>query len=136
MGVQLVLYPVSTGVWLQGFVAGLLNSLVVLGMFLVYRANRVVNFAQASIGTYPAALAIGLFLFGAPALGVSLGMGAVAALAMAGSAATLLGWRGRRVAVAAGLVFVGSVAGLWVSAHSGTGARCSPVWWWRPGSAS
>ena len=119
VGVQLVLYPVSTGVWLQGFVAGLLNSLVVLGMFLVYRANRVVNFAQASIGTYPAALAIGLFLFGAPALGVSLGMGAVAALAMAGSAATLLGWRGRRVAVAAGLVFVGSVAGLWVSAHLG-----------------
>src|SRR6478735_5601649 len=78
LAVQLVFYPVSLGVWVQGLVSGLLNSLVVLGMMLVYRANRVVNFAQASIGTYPSALAIGVLIFGAPALGVSVGMGVVA----------------------------------------------------------
>src|SRR6478609_11762678 len=99
IAVQLVLYPVSLGVWTQGVVAGLLNSLVVLGMMLVYRANRVVNFAQASIGTYPSALAIGLLLFGAPAIGVSIGMGAVAGLVVGGSALLLLGWPMARVAV-------------------------------------
>jgi len=114
IAVQLVLYPVSLGVWTQGVVAGLLNSLVVLGMMLVYRANRVVNFAQASIGTYPSALAIGVLIFGAPALGVSIGMGAVAALVVAASAALLLGWSVGRAAVVGAVVLVGTVVGLWV----------------------
>ena len=50
---QMVLFPVPLGVSLQGVVLGLLNALVVLGLILVYRANRVVNLAQASIGTFP-----------------------------------------------------------------------------------
>jgi ABC-type branched-subunit amino acid transport system ATPase component/ABC-type branched-subunit amino acid transport system permease subunit len=111
--VQLVLYPVALGVWVQGLVSGLLNSLVVLGMMLVYRANRVVNFAQASIGTYPSALAIGLFTFGAPALGVSIGMGAVAALVIGGSTMLVLGWPLGRAAAGGVVVLVGTVAGLW-----------------------
>ena len=110
---QLVLYPVSLGVWTQGLVSGLLNSLVVLGMMLVYRANRVVNFAQASIGTYPSALAIGLLIFGAPAVGVSIGMGFVAALVIGGSAMLLLGWPLGRAALVGAVVLVGTVVGLW-----------------------
>jgi len=114
IAVQLVLYPVSPGVWTQGLVSGLLNSLVVLGMMLVYRANRVVNFAQASIGTYPSALAIGLLIFGAPAFGVSIGMGAVAALVIGGCAMVLLGWPLVRAAAVGAVVLVGTVVGLWV----------------------
>jgi ABC-type branched-subunit amino acid transport system ATPase component/ABC-type branched-subunit amino acid transport system permease subunit len=115
IAVQLLLYPVSLGVWVQGLVAGLLNSLVVLGMMLVYRANRVVNFAQASIGTFPSALAIGLLIFGAPAVGVSLGMGAIAALVIGGSAALLLGWSLGRSAAVGAVVLVGTVVGLWAA---------------------
>jgi len=66
VALQLVAFPVPAGVWLQGLVIGLLNALVVLGMMLVYRANRVINLAQASIGTFPSAVAIGVILLGAP----------------------------------------------------------------------
>ncbi|MGN6692817.1 MAG: ABC transporter permease subunit, partial [Aquihabitans sp.] len=113
LAVQLVRYPVPLGVWTQGLVSGLLNSLVVLGMMLVYRANRVVNFAQASIGTYPSALAIGLFTFGAPALGISIGMGAVAAVVIGGSAMLLLGWPLVKSATVGAVVLAGTVVGLW-----------------------
>ncbi|MFN8018773.1 MAG: ATP-binding cassette domain-containing protein [Acidimicrobiales bacterium] len=116
---QLLLCPVPLGVWLQGLVSGLLGALVVLGMMLVYRANRVINFAQASIGTYPSALAIGLLIFGAPAVGVTLGMGVVAGITMGISGAALLGWGWRRAGVVATLCAVGSVLGLYASAALG-----------------
>lgn len=57
---QLVLFPLPAGAWLQGVVLGLLDMLVALGITLVWRANRVLNFAQADFGTFPAALAVGL----------------------------------------------------------------------------
>ena len=57
--VQLVLYPLPAGVWLLGFVLGMLGSLVALGLALVQRANRVINFAQADLGTVPTAFAYG-----------------------------------------------------------------------------
>ncbi|MCU1358401.1 MAG: hypothetical protein JWM89_3819 [Acidimicrobiales bacterium] len=68
LAVQLVWFPVPLGVSLQGVVLGLLNAMVVLGLVLVYRANRVINLAQASIGTFPATLAGAVVLFGAPSL--------------------------------------------------------------------
>lgn len=58
--VQLVLYPVPLGVWVQGVVLGALNALLALGLALVYRASRILNFAQADFGTAPAVLAWGL----------------------------------------------------------------------------
>jgi ABC-type branched-subunit amino acid transport system ATPase component/ABC-type branched-subunit amino acid transport system permease subunit len=119
VAVQLVAYPVSTGVWLQGLVSGLLNALVVLGMLLVYRANRVVNLAQASIGTFPSAIAIGLVLFGAPGLAASCGMGVVSSLVLGLAAATVLGWRPARVGVVAAVAFAGTVGGLWVADRLG-----------------
>ena len=87
---------------------------------LVYRANRVVNFAQASIGTFPSALAIGLLLFGAPALGVSIGMGAGRGAGdrrQRRGAARAGGWR--RAAIVGAVVLVGTVVGLWVNAELG-----------------
>ena len=43
---------------LTGVVYGALNALVAIGIVLVYRANRVVNFAQAEFGSVAAVLAI------------------------------------------------------------------------------
>ena len=50
------------GVVLQGIVLGSLTGLSALGLVLVYRSSRVVNFAQAALGGAAAALAIQLFL--------------------------------------------------------------------------
>jgi branched-chain amino acid transport system permease protein len=46
------------GVLLYGAVIGCLYGLIAVGVVLVYRANRVVNFAQAGLGAVPAVLAL------------------------------------------------------------------------------
>lgn len=68
LGFQVAFFPIPLGVSLQGAVLGLINAMVVLGLILVYRTNRVVNFAQASFGVFPAATAGAVVLFGAPGL--------------------------------------------------------------------
>ncbi len=108
----MVAFPVSPGVWLQGLVIGLLNALVVLGMMLVYRANRVINMAQASIGALPAALGIGLVIFGGPSLVVA-GWLALVVAALVGLAAWGLGradpTRALAIGLGAGLVVGGLI---------------------------
>jgi branched-chain amino acid transport system permease protein len=49
------------GVVLQGVVLGSLTGLSALGLVLVYRSSRVINFAQAALGSAAAAFAIQLF---------------------------------------------------------------------------
>ena len=49
---------VPAGIVAQGVVLGGLNSLIAMGLVLVYRAIRVINFAQAALGALGAALAI------------------------------------------------------------------------------
>jgi branched-chain amino acid transport system permease protein len=46
------------GVLLYGAVIGCLYGLIAVGLVLVHRANRVVNFAQAGLGAVPAVLAL------------------------------------------------------------------------------
>ncbi|MCU1375312.1 MAG: ABC-type branched-chain amino acid transport system, permease component [Actinomycetia bacterium] len=46
------------GVLLTGAVLGSLYGLIAIGLILVYRANRVVNFAQAGLGAVPAVVAL------------------------------------------------------------------------------
>ena len=46
------------GVLLYGAVIGCLYGLIAVGVVLVYRANRVVNFAQAGLGAAPAVVAL------------------------------------------------------------------------------
>src|SRR5687767_6675298 len=46
------------GVYLNGAIVGSLYGLVAVGLILVYRANRIINFAQASIGASPAVAGI------------------------------------------------------------------------------
>ena len=49
---------IPRGVIIGGMVIGSLYALVAMGIILVYRASRVINFAQASLGAVPATLAI------------------------------------------------------------------------------
>jgi branched-chain amino acid transport system permease protein len=57
VAVQQVLFPAPAGIVVRGLVVGGLTALVALGMALVYRANRIINFAQADLGLAPTVLA-------------------------------------------------------------------------------
>jgi branched-chain amino acid transport system permease protein len=61
--IQLVFFPLPLGNWIRGLVLGLLNAMLAMGMALIYRANRVVNFAQADLGSVPVALGAAFVLF-------------------------------------------------------------------------
>jgi ABC-type branched-subunit amino acid transport system ATPase component/ABC-type branched-subunit amino acid transport system permease subunit len=54
--VQQVAFPAPAGIVVRGVVVGGLTALVALGMALVYRANRIINFAQADLGLAPTIL--------------------------------------------------------------------------------
>ena len=54
---QQVLFPAPAGIVVRGVIVGGLTALIALGMALVYRANRIINFAQADLGFAPAVLA-------------------------------------------------------------------------------
>ncbi len=57
---QLLFFPVPPAIWAEGAILGLLGSLMAVGLALVFRLNRVVNFAQGDLGSAPAVLAYGL----------------------------------------------------------------------------
>ena len=46
------------GIYLSGAIVGCMHALVAIGLILVYRSNRIINFAQASLGATPAILAL------------------------------------------------------------------------------
>jgi branched-chain amino acid transport system permease protein len=79
LALQLLWFPVEIGAWTLGVVIGLLTALVALGLALIYRANRILNFAQGDLGTVPTTLSVGLIaITGLPVL-----VGLVAGLAAA-----------------------------------------------------
>lgn len=49
---------IPTEILLLGLVYGSLYALIGMGVILVYRANRIVNFAQAQLGSVPAVIAL------------------------------------------------------------------------------
>ena len=63
IGIQLIFFGLPFGLWLHGLVLGGLNAVMAVGMALIYRANRVVNFAQAELGTVPTAFSAAFILF-------------------------------------------------------------------------
>ncbi|MGA7759883.1 MAG: ABC transporter permease [Ilumatobacteraceae bacterium] len=82
VAVQLAFFGLPAGAWIRGVVLGLLIALLAVGMALVYRANRVINFAQADLGFVPTSLAVGLIVFsGLPYL-FGFGVGLAAAVAL------------------------------------------------------
>lgn len=60
VALSLVVFPTNIGPVTLGLVEGLLTALVALGLALVYRANRILNFAQGDLGTVPATISVGL----------------------------------------------------------------------------
>lgn len=79
---QLTVYPMPLGNWVHGGVLGLLNAMLAMGMALIYRANRVVNFAQADLGSVPTSFAAGLVLFWNWPYLIGLGVGLIGALVL------------------------------------------------------
>lgn len=56
-------YPLPWGAAIRGVTLGMLTALLALGLALVYRANRVLNFAQADLGSVPTSFAVALVVF-------------------------------------------------------------------------
>ena len=63
LAAQLVFFPVPAGVFLRGLIVGLLSALAALGLALIYRANRIINFAQTDLGSVPTSLGVYLIAF-------------------------------------------------------------------------
>jgi branched-chain amino acid transport system permease protein len=63
VAIQLIFYGMPLGLWLHGLVLGSLTAVMAIGMALIYRANRIINFAQAELGTVPTAFAAAFVLF-------------------------------------------------------------------------
>ena len=57
-----VLYPVPISSLVIGLFTGSLSALIAIGLVLVYRANRIVNFAQGELGGLAAVLAASLIV--------------------------------------------------------------------------
>ena len=55
-------FPAPVGVIVNGALVGGRVALIALGIALVYRANRVINFAAGDLGQLPASLAVLLVL--------------------------------------------------------------------------
>ena len=58
IAVQQIFFGVPLGIFVRGLIIGALGALVALGMALIYRANRILNFAQADLGTLPVVLVL------------------------------------------------------------------------------
>jgi len=78
--VQQVLFPAPAGVVLRGVIVGLLGALMAVGMGLIYRANRILNFAQSDLGGLPGALAVLLITFSGLNYFLAFAVGLVAAV--------------------------------------------------------
>ena len=61
--ISLAVFPVPAGVAVEGLILGLLGAMLAVGMALVYRANRILNFAQGELGTAPTVLAVSLVVY-------------------------------------------------------------------------
>src|SRR6188472_475277 len=57
-----ILYPAPSAILFLGLVLGSLSALVAMGLVLVYRANRIVNFAQGDMGAIASVLAASLYV--------------------------------------------------------------------------
>ena len=76
VAITVVWFPMPVGGFVSGVILGLLGALSALGLALIWRANRVVNFAQGDLGAVPATLAVLLItLTGLPwLLAMSIGL--------------------------------------------------------------
>ncbi len=78
IALQVIAFPLPVGAWISGAILGLTSALAAVALALIWRANRVVNFAMGDLGAFPATVAVLLItLSGLPWLvGVTIGLGA------------------------------------------------------------
>jgi branched-chain amino acid transport system permease protein len=81
LGVQLLWGP-PAGIVVQGAILGGLSALLALGLAFVYRAHRILNFAQGDLGAAPASLAVLLIVSSGVSWIVAFAIGVVAAVAL------------------------------------------------------
>src|SRR5262249_20230266 len=79
-GVTVWPFPAPLGVIINGALLGSRVALIALGIALVYRANRVINFAAGDLGQLPATLAVLLVLGWRWTYSASAAMGLVASV--------------------------------------------------------
>ncbi len=122
--VQFSLFRAPIGVVINGAVLGLITALVALAMFLIYRSNRVLNFAQGEFGLIPAVLSVMLIVeSGWPWL-LALLVGAVASVLLGGATEFLII---RRFFRAPRLIL--TVATLGLAQILAFNALRMPLWW-------
>jgi branched-chain amino acid transport system permease protein len=78
--VSLTLFPVPVGVAVEGLILGLLGAMVAVGMALIYRANRILNFVQGELGTAPTVLVVSLVVYAGWNYLLALSVGLVASV--------------------------------------------------------
>src|SRR5947209_169877 len=76
------LWDPPAGIVVQGALLGGVTALLSLGIALVYRANRIVNFAQGDLGAVPGALSVLLIVSSGASWLVAFTTGVVAALVL------------------------------------------------------
>jgi ABC-type branched-subunit amino acid transport system ATPase component/ABC-type branched-subunit amino acid transport system permease subunit len=79
---QQVLFPAPAAIVVRGLIVGGLTALVALGMALIYRANRIVNFAQADLGYAPTVVAFLLLAESGVPYPVAVAVGLASAVAV------------------------------------------------------
>jgi ABC-type branched-subunit amino acid transport system ATPase component/branched-subunit amino acid ABC-type transport system permease component len=84
LGMLFVVWPAPVSVLFLGVITGSLSALTAMGIVLVYRANKIVNFAQASLGAIAAVLAASLIAGPGWSFWVASAAGLLAALVLGG----------------------------------------------------
>jgi branched-chain amino acid transport system permease protein len=84
LALQLLVFPMPLGLLVRGAIVGSVTALVALGMALIYRTNRIVNFAQGDLGAAPAILVYLLLTEWGWPYPVAVASGALVAFALGG----------------------------------------------------
>ncbi|WP_040491493.1 ABC transporter permease [Ilumatobacter nonamiensis] len=122
--VQQLFFPAPAGALLAGVILGLITSLVSLGMYLVFRANRVLNFTAGELGLLPAVLTVMLVIESGMSWYLGFGIGFLAAAVLGVAVEFLII---RRFFDAPRLVV--TVATIGVAQLIGVCALFLPGWW-------
>ena len=77
-----ILYPAPLPILFLGFVLGSISALIAMGIVLIYRANRIINFAQGDLGAVAAVFAASLIVGPKWPFFLAVGVAFVAALAL------------------------------------------------------
>ena len=77
-------FPAPNAILFQGAVLGSLSALIAIGIVLVYRANRIINFAQGDLGAVAGVLSVSLIVGSGFPFWPALVIGLIAGIALGG----------------------------------------------------